>query len=531
MTPMRARFWFLLLFLCALTALRWVLAANYELSPDEAYYTLWAQHPELSYYSKGPGIALTILASTSLWGTTEFGVRFFSPLLGLGTSLLVYFLARRLYRESVAFWATLALNLVPIFNVGSMVMTIDPLSIFFWAAALVTFWLALESAPQFSFWWPATGALIGCGFLAKYTNAFQLFSILFFLAVVPKLRGEFRRPSFYSLLLGFLPFLLPPLIWNQQHEWITLEHLSQRGGLDHPFGVHPAEAAKFLGAHFGVYSPLLFVGFLSALFGSIGRAFQSTRVCFLLSFAWPLLATYFVLSFNRAGEPNWTAPAFVSLGVLATVQWLGWARRWRFARGLCLAALVVGGLTTLITLNTDLVRWLGYPWPYAADPGSRLRGWKSLTEAVETFRQRFEGTLGEKVFLIGNKYQTSSMLAFYLKDKRLEGPRHPPVYIPESQDIENQFSFWPRYDEFVDAPAPPPGNQADALFTEQAGINPFVNRSALYITDRPVNEPPQAIQGAFSRCELVAMFSLERRRLPLRELRVFACYQYQTLPL
>ena len=43
------------------------------------------------------------------------------------------------------------------------------------------------------------------------------------------------------------------------------------------------------------------------------------------------------------------------------------------------------------------------------------------------------------------------MLSFYLKDKRIEGPGHPPVYIPESQDIQNEFSFWPRYDEFVEA--------------------------------------------------------------------------------
>jgi hypothetical protein len=387
----------------------------------------------------------------------------------------------------------------------------------------------LQSSPRFSWWWPATGALVGCGFLAKYTNAFQLFSVLFFLLVMPKHRGEFRRPGLYALLLGFLPFLLPPLIWNQQHEWITLEHLSERGGLDHPLGLHVAEMGKFLGAHFGVYSPLVFLGFVVALFGAIRKSFQSSRVCFLLSFTWPLLATYFVLSLNRAGEPNWTAPAFVSLGILAAAQWLGWSRNRRLVGGLCLAALALGGVVTLVTLDTDLVRLLGIPWRYGADPSTRLRGWKSVTETVENLRQQFEEKTGEKDFLIGNKYQTSSMLAFYLQDKRLEGPGHPPVYIPESQDFENQFSFWPRYDQFIDAPAPP--NQTDSLFTEQAGTNPFLNRSALYITDQPITEPPQAIQGAFSRWELLALFAVERRRLPLREIRVFACFQYQTLPL
>jgi hypothetical protein len=120
------------------------------------------------------------------------------------------------------------------------------------------------------------------------------------------------------------------------------------------------------------------------------------------------------------------------------------------------------------------------------------------------------------------------MLAFYLKDKRNEGPGHPPVYIPESQDIQNQFSFWPRYDAFVEAD---PSVQRDTTFTEEAGVNPFIDRTALYVTDRPEASPPQNLQSAFTRWELVTVFELERHDLPSREIRIFALYQYQTLPL
>ena len=170
---MKPRHWLFLL-LVALTAARYVLAAGYELSSDECYYYLWSQHPALSYYSKGPGVAIAIGASTALFGPTEFGVRFFSPLLALGTSLIVFFFARRVYNERVAIWTVLLLNTIPIFNVGAVVMTIDPLSIFFWAASVYTFWLALEKSPAFTWWWPFTGLLIGLGFLAKYTNAMEL---------------------------------------------------------------------------------------------------------------------------------------------------------------------------------------------------------------------------------------------------------------------------------------------------------------------------------------------------------------------
>ena len=86
----------------------------------------------------------------------------------------------------------LALNVTPIFNLGSLVMTIDPLSIFFWVAAFYTFWLALERTPHFSWWWPLTGLLIGLGFLCKFTNALELISILLVLLLAPRLASRIR---------------------------------------------------------------------------------------------------------------------------------------------------------------------------------------------------------------------------------------------------------------------------------------------------------------------------------------------------
>jgi hypothetical protein len=174
------------------------------------------------------------------------------------------------------------------------------------------------------------------------------------------------------------------------------------------------------------------------------------------------------------------------------------------------------------------VHTIGISFPYGLDSSSRLDGWRTIAELIDKFRAEFENKLGAKVFVIGNEYQTSSMLSFYLKDKRSEGPGHPPVYIPESQDIQNEFSFWPRYDQFVEAD---PSAKRDTTFTEEAGVNPFMDRTALYITDRPEASPPQNLQSAFTRWELLAVYELERKNLPLRQIRIFACYQYQTLPL
>jgi hypothetical protein len=253
---------------------------------------------------------------------------------------------------------------------------------------------------------------------------------------------------------------------------------------------------------------------------------------------------------------------------------------------------MVGGLAlgvgmSLVVLDTDLLRMLGLRLPYEvvlssgerrdADPSTRLRGWRTTAEVVEQKRAEFEKAHGP-VFLIGNKYQTAAILSYYMKDPRREYPGHPAVYIPGSQALENQFSFWPRYDELTEIPeiareyvnartADPelresiaralkdlptdektaPSKAADAQralvrelhrampelpldesFVEEAAVSRFQGRNALYITDRQEERAPSAIKAGFKRVEMISCVDLLRRGLPLRQIRIFACYNYET---
>src|SRR5436189_6039813 len=151
------------LFVLTLAAIRLTLLGTIDLEFDEAHYWMWSERLAPAYFSKGPGIAFVIRASTAVFGANEFGVRFFSPVLAAGTSLLLFYFARRLFGSTAGLWAVIGLNATPIFNIGAVLMTIDALSIFFWMAAMFTFWLALEKSPRFSSYWPITGLLIGMG--------------------------------------------------------------------------------------------------------------------------------------------------------------------------------------------------------------------------------------------------------------------------------------------------------------------------------------------------------------------------------
>lgn len=516
------------IFLFAITALRLALIGATQLSPDEAYYWMWAQRPALSYFSKGPGVAFVIRSSTMVFGDNEFGVRFWSPLLAAGTSLLLYYFARRLFSALAGFWTVVALNVTPIFNLGGLVLTIDPLSIFFWVAAFYTFWLALERTPEFSWWWPFTGLLIGLGFLCKFTNALELISILLVLILVPRLRREFRRPSLYLLLLACLVCTIPPLVWNSQHAWITLAHLKSRGSLDSAPGFHPLELLSFLGEHFATYSPLFFLGLAWAVIANWRRARQSFKVLFLLWFGLPVFLLYALLSINKAAAPNWDGLAFLSLGVLAISYWRERSAS-RVAGNNWINAAVLLGLIMSALLVGLLVNSHGFS-RRGRDPSDRVRGWRSTAEALQQVRDDFEKRTGQPVFLIADERDRAAELSFYLPDKRVAGPGHPPVYIPESQDMVNQFSFWPRYDEFEPLP-PNAARDPNETYTEEQGVNRFVGRTALYFQQGKKGWPPRNIRNAFGRTEPVATIEVRTDGRLLREFQVFACYDYRTMPL
>lgn len=612
MTPSRL----LWIFLIALTAMRLVLIGQIELSPDEAYYQLWSQKLDWWYFSKGPGVALTMRLSTMIFGPTEFGIRFFAPILGLGTSLILHALARRLYGAKVAFWTVVVINLTPIFNAGSLVMTIDPLSIFFWSAALYTVWRALEKSPAFSLWWPLTGLLIGLGWLAKMTNAAQLASIILLLILTPRYRVEFRRLGFWSMLIAFVPFVAQFVWWQQSHGWPTTAHLASRGGLEKSWMSFEFPGFfEWFGAHFAVYSPLIFAAMLFALWANVHDSLQRwwvallksassfIRRClshwvlsfaglmlvasvyllakggfgevaqgaydqaakeipgalikalefiaivavvvfiyrhkemanmhwkarFLLAFTLPLFLAYAWVALHHDSEPNWTAPAVVTLTLLTVAFWHEETDERPWVPKLAGVALVLSALLSVLLLDMDLSRRLGLAWPYARDPTSRLRGWHEAARLVGDFRQQYEAEEKKPVFLIANHYGVAAILTHYLPgDPRIEVPGHPAIYVPESPVAENQFHFWGRYDEFEPRTAPITDDMNES---SEEGLSHFAGRTALYITDRPEENPPRIFKATFEKCELIAVYDQTRRGLPLRQIRIFTCKNYKPLSL
>jgi hypothetical protein len=393
---------------------------------------------------------------------------------------------------------------------------------------MFTFWLALEKSPAFSLYWPLTGLLIGFGFLSKYTNALELISVIAVLALAPRLRKEFKKPGLYFLLGLFLLCTIPPIVWNARHAWVTVSHLEAKGGLTSGIGVHLLEPLKFFGEHFLFYSPLLFLFLVLGVAKSYRRINQQLKILFLFWFGAPVFLFYLLLSVNKVAAPNWDGLALVSLGLLAVGAWKDQFESSAWAHRLAAVAVAVALLMTAFAIDSDLLHVFGFNLA-RHDPSDRLRGWKSATAAVENLRHDWEAKLGEQLFLIADDRDRASEVSFYLRDKRLAAPGHPPVYLVESQDLLNQFSLWPRYDEFVtDTSQKTPSE--DQPYSE-GGVNLFTGRSALFIRDGEHGSLVHNIRAAFASADPIALLQVTRYGKPIRTWRIFLCRHYRTLPL
>lgn len=415
-----------MLLVAALTVFRLFYCTTLELAGDEAYYWLWSKHPDYGYYSKGPGIAWTIRAGTALFGDTVLGVRSPAVLLSALSFGLLFAIARRLYGARAAFWTVALGQTVPLFLSGSLLMTIDPLSVFFWLAAAAAFLEAAET-DRFAAW-TAAGLCVALGVLCKFTNLAELASFAVILAWVPRWRPRFRSPGLGWMILLAAAGLVPPLLWNAEHGWVTARHLAERGAIDQPFRGDVGELLKFVGSQAAVLSPVYFAGLLAVLARREWRGPHAEAVRVLLGFIAPLPLLYMGVSLNGESEANWTAPALALCPVLLAGSWLAWGDA-RPARRRILAWIVGVHAVLAVTLHAVFAG----PWIFGDGRFNRLGGAEDLARQIADLQTRHGAS-----FLLGGGYQMAALLSFY-------GAGHPETFIADRGRVENQFSFWPGY--------------------------------------------------------------------------------------
>ncbi len=80
-----------------------------------------------------------IMSAYRVFGVDEFGARFWSAVLGVGTVLMTYVIGRRLFNPAAGLWAGLILSTTIMFGIAARVATPDSVLIFFSTASLLVF--------------------------------------------------------------------------------------------------------------------------------------------------------------------------------------------------------------------------------------------------------------------------------------------------------------------------------------------------------------------------------------------------------
>jgi hypothetical protein len=428
-----------------LARLGYIASKIIQLSEDEAYQWVWSKHLALSYYSKPPLIAYTQFLGTSIWGDNAFGVRFFSPVL---TAVMSFFLLRFFAKEVNAragFVLLLIATVTPLASAGAVLMTVDPLSVFFWTAAMLAGWKAIQPDGSTVDWlW--VGVWMGLGFLSKYTALFQFLSWAVLFALWKPARKQLKTPGPYLAIIVTAICALPVLIWNAGHDWITVTHVAQNAGAGKAWQPTLKYFIEFLGGEFGLLNPVFFIAMLWASVAFWKRNQHNPHLLYFFSMGAPVFLAYVAQSFRSRVLPNWIAPAIIPLFCLTVIYWDTKARLGvRWVKPWLQVGLILGAGMVLLSHDTNLVKTVtGHYLPLKLDPLHRVREWDKIALAADGARQQVL-TEGKPVFIIADHYGITGEISFYLPEAREKVKTDPIVYYHSSDRPENQFYFWPGY--------------------------------------------------------------------------------------
>lgn len=410
------------------TLLRLLLAAAVPLLPQEAYYWSWSRHLDWSYFDHPPLATYSIALTTALFGQTVFGIKSAAVLWSLGWNLLWARLILDMFGDRrLAFWTLAGLNLTLLYEAYAVGPTPDGPLLFAWSGAIWAVWRLSQTGD--GRWWFAVGFFTGLSWLAKYSGVLLLPVVLLYLLASARQRHWLLKSQPYVALLLAVAIFAPVLVWNAQHEWVSLAFQSSRR-VGEMRSFTPRHFLALVATQFVMLTPYVFVICFAALFRA-SREWLSVRLddrglLLLLSGAVPILM-FTSVSLSSLVKINWLAPAYWSLMILAVHHILGREGGvLRLARGLASSAviLLVAGVLMLVP-----------NLPVAGDLNS-WSGWKEAAARIETVAAA-ERAAGHDAFVFSPNYKISSLIRYYL-------PGQPRTY---AQDVYGapalQFDYFP----------------------------------------------------------------------------------------
>lgn len=370
MTPLARLFWGALV-------IKFLFVAALPLTSDEAYYWVWSQHPQLSYFDHPPFVAW-------LFGVGEYlrfipgGIRWPGLVLAhAGLGIWLTLLRPYLSEEQRWWWLVLAVT-CPLLGGSALVITPDVPLLFFYA---LTLWIFERWRTRATFWRSlALGLSLGLGLTSKYMMVLLPLSLAW-----PILRDRTMRRTLLRnvvpLGLGSILGTCPVWMWNWLNDFASIRFQAHHG-LGHKVW-KPSWTTEYLGLQLALVSPPL--AYLA----------WRARHRWPNHFAWVAFTPFvFFLCTTSRGyvEANWPIAAYPVVLGLAVSELP------RFRRAITGTA--VAWTLVLIALATVILT--SPPW----SRGTKLREFHQFDAVADSVR--------DVKPLFARSYQMASKLSFEL---------------------------------------------------------------------------------------------------------------------
>ena len=401
--------------IAAMTAMRVVYACAIDLRTDEAYYWTWSKENVLSFLDHPPMVAWFIRFGTSIFGDTNFGVRFAGILAMLVTQLLLADMVRRVTHDVRAVVIAVLMPEAALYY-GLLMAKVSPdVAMIPFAVAMIWALVRLHESGD-GRWWLAAGVFAGLSLLSKFTAVMLIPAVAAFMLVPDWRRRWLTSPYPWAAALIAVALFLPVLIWNQQHDWASFRFQFVRAIATHDISLRTV--GDFIGLQFGLVGFILLPVVLSGLALTAWRGYRrGDAVAILLSTAVIVPFCYFFWKSLtlRVGDtwpmfmwPAGFAAAAINITMLPREKFPEWMVKstvsWAKAAIACGIAFVIGVFLYSVVAPWNLIG--------RADPIGGEAGYQQVVDRAQAQLSKVGAT-----WIATTDYRTYSMLRWYFNGR------------------------------------------------------------------------------------------------------------------
>ena len=345
-----------------------------------------------------------------LFGPTTVGVRFFSSVAQAIALVLTGLMARELGGKRWAqIVAAVAVAVAPLALGAGALLQYVAFDYLWWVLiAYLTIRLLKSENPR---WWLGIGATIGLGMMTKYTLGFLVLGIVGGV-LLTKARRYLKSPWLWGGVALSLLIFLPNLIWQVQHNFISLDFL----GSIHARDVRIGRTGEFLLDQFKTCTNLATIPIWIAGLYFYFRAVAGKRYR-LIGWLYIIPLGLFIIT---QGRGYYLAPAYPMLlagGMVWIEQWVTTqsAERNRSVRSTIKWALAIGGvIAAAMALPVAPINstW----WNVAIAMNGDLKeevGWPELVQTVAQIRAGLPSTDRAQLGILAGNYGEAGAINLY----------------------------------------------------------------------------------------------------------------------